>query len=165
MLKQLYTLIILTTLSKANAQELSIGYLGNNLWNPGISIEYDLSVGELTHSAELSFFSDPGSHKAAFLLYGIKLQVKKWDFDLEPLGIYRSFLSNTYTVDDAGNISKPSNLKGNFYYSPSLSIKRKIGTSAYLKTQFLFLFPYNYYVLPVVNFGLGYRFTSKENEK
>jgi hypothetical protein len=146
-------------------QELSVGYLGNNLWNPGLNLSVDKKINNLNHTIDLAVFNDPGSHTAAFVLYGLQKVKPKWSFSAYPIGLYRSFLPNTYKIDASGQISEPSNIAGNFYFSPAISVKRRHIKRFYTKAQVLILMPYNTFIMPVFNVGIGYVFHKEKQEK
>lgn len=165
---RLHLVLILTSCLfsfTSNAQEFSLGYLGNNLWNPGINLSINKTIKENNHTIDLGIFRDPGSHTAAFAVYGLQKNKAKWSFAAYPIGIYRSFLPKTYEVTPNGSISEPSNLAGNFYFSPAIAVKRRHFKVLYSKIQFLVLIPYNTFVMPVLNIGVGYRINQKRKEK
>jgi hypothetical protein len=164
-LKILSILYISFVSFSCHAQEISIGYLGNNLWNPGINLSIDQKIKNLHHTLDFAIYCDPGSYTAALALYGLKKLKSKWSFAAYPVGIYRSFLPNTYRVDASNQISEPSSLAGNFYFCPTISIQRKHYKRFYSKAQVLVLMPYNTFVMPVINLGIGYIINPSKEEK
>lgn len=89
---------------------------------------------------------------------------KNWELSVElnPLGAYRSVLSDTYKVvsDDVTRVSFP----GRTYYAPSVAIgtgrfRKGIKPSGwYLNLQYTLLTNYNTGVLPIVSLNFGYKF-------
>lgn len=155
-----------------------ISYYGNNLWNPGISVSYDIpfnrfwkseNVSKLYTSGSASYFWDPDSRSTVLISMGIRKRnidrKNSFSWGINPLGISRTFLQNTYTVNIDGSIEKPSNFKGNFYYTPSivtsyLRRRQNLGILSF-GTELACLIPYNTYILPLINIKIGYAFPIK----
>jgi hypothetical protein len=155
------------------------GYHGNNLWNPGIKAGAGLvwrkkttttkkvkkRYHQTTLNGNIGFYLDPGSHVGTFLEAGLtyrKFHPNDWFLSLgiNPLGVYRSFLPETYEVDLNGNTVKKT-LPGRTCFSPSGSIgfgklRKDSPNGWFVKTNLMFLIPYNTYILPLLNIEAGY---------
>ncbi|MCB0835674.1 MAG: hypothetical protein KDE26_11935 [Bacteroidetes bacterium] len=164
-----------------NAQPLiySFSYYGNNLWNPGLKAgagkiwkekESTNKKGktryhQTTLNGNLGFYIDPASHTGVFTDVGLiyrKFYTNDWFYSLgiSPVGIYRSFLPQTYEMDTSGEINKVT-LPGRFYFSPSgsLGFGKKLKNSSngwFARANMILLLPYNTYILPLVNVEAGY---------
>jgi len=189
------TFIIMSSILFAQNDTISIDYniscFVNNLWNSGLKFgtEYILKqqinkkqqndrkkkkkvkIQELILNADGGFYWDPMSHIAFFLFSGIKYRNTatekfQWNIGLNPIGYYRSFLPETYEVNDNGEIKKIF-LPGKSYYSPSLTIgigkyrKDKKMKAWFLNFNFMLLYKYNADLLPLINTVYGYRFDWK----
>jgi len=141
-----------------------LGYSGNNLWNPGMSAGFGYSICELerSRSLELSsrigFYLDPGSHFGTYLAGGIKYEAtgSRGVFRtviFEPLGIYRSFLGETYSFND-GDPQRVI-LAGSTSYAPSagIGIGKRMDNAAirgwYTRLNISVIIPYNTFVMPL----------------
>jgi hypothetical protein len=101
-----------------------------------------------------------------------KFLKNRWNLStsLEPIGLYRSFLPETYEVDDNGEVSKVT-LPGRFYLSPSASAgigrlsKENPDNGWFLRANINTLFPYNRVFMPLFNVDLGYHFSFKLPQK
>ncbi|MEZ4849546.1 MAG: hypothetical protein R3B93_13190 [Bacteroidia bacterium] len=118
----------------------SFSYYGNNLWNPGLKAGAEkiwkekestnkkgkTRYHQTTLNGNFSFYIDPASHTGVFTDVGLtyrKFYANDWFYSvgISPIGIYRSFLAQTYQVNTSGEIKKVT-LPGRFYFSPSGSI-------------------------------------------
>lgn len=158
-----------------------ISYYGNNLWNPGFNagLEYPYSTKEITDrkertdilqsavSVDLAFYADPGSHAAILLHSGLKLKKITENalalyIGFSPLGIYRSFLPETYDVSDEWAVTRV-NLPGRTYYAPNISfgienrLSRPHLDACFLEMEATTLVPYNTYAMFLLNIKLGVR--------
>jgi hypothetical protein len=125
---------------------------------------------------DLGFYWDPGSHVGLFTTYGIgyrKTGTKGFQFNLgaNPLGYYRSFLPETYEVNDNGDVEKVF-LPGRSYYAPSftLGLGKKMKPDGFLGNTFsawylnlntILLYKYNANSLPLVFVEFGFMFNQK----
>jgi len=161
----------------------TVGYFGNNGWNPGLKLGVQClkssklkehksgkeRVIETSYGADLGCYKDPRSHLGVFLNGGLERR-KIYEnrvymvSSLNPIGVFRSFLPATYQVDDSGDITKVS-LAGRWYFAPAASwgigrnSKKNPLRGWYTKAHLMLLMPYNTYILPLLNWELGYRFT------
>ncbi|MEX0987486.1 MAG: hypothetical protein WD052_08415 [Bacteroidales bacterium] len=163
----------------------SVAYFGNNLWNPGVKLgmEYTWKVKNATDhvpnlkrslqkewvpGASIGFYLDPGSHAGLFSNAGIGYRRTNGNdrtryASLNPAGIYRSFLTETYAYDDQGNIERVT-LPGNFYYAPAFSIGIGKFTGPDLQSGWFThltittLIPYNHWIMPLINLEVGIMF-------
>lgn len=97
-----------------------------------------------------------------------RVSSKSWELSVElnPLGVYRSVLSNTYKVvnDEVTSVSFP----GRTYYAPSVAIgtgrfrKTTKRPGWYLNLQYTLLTNYNTAELPVVSLHFGCKFNFKK---
>lgn len=167
--------------AQENNQKLyyKLSYYGNNLWNPGFSVglEYPNSTKEITDrkgreqllrnaiSLDLAFYADPGSHAAILLHSGLNLKrIRENKLDLSlgfsPLGIYRSFLPETYNISDEGAITRVI-LPGRSYYAPTFSfgignqLPRIPLEAWFIELELTSLVPYNTYAMVLLNVKLG----------
>lgn len=172
-----------------NPVTYTLGYAGNNLWNPGVKAGAEFFIfsfpgrsgksGELLRELYLvsgiGAYLDPGSHAALYNQYGATFRRtgrKGWShsFELRPLGIYRSFLAETWRVEEGAAPEKVI-LPGRTYYAPGIGYH--LGRNS-LKNQDQALFagcsmtvlvPYNTYVMPIFTIELGWRFSSRKEGK
>jgi hypothetical protein len=165
--------------------DYNASYYGNNLWNPGLKFgaEYVFHKNVVekakkkktktkTHlfliNGDLGFFWDPKDYTALFNYYGVtyrKINTKgfNYNFGLSPLGVFRSFLSETYEVKDDGSIQKVF-LPGRFYYAPTFVMgigknrKEKRINAWFLNVSAITLIKYNADFVPLINIEFGFRF-------
>ncbi len=186
---QLLILIILSSYGFAqrfleiNKEELSytISYFGNNLWNEGMRLGVESPKDQFTktkkgkdleilksYSASLNGYRDNGAHTGVFITAGWskkKLYPNRFNISssLEPMGVYRSFLPETYKVDEDGEINKVF-LPGRFYLASSASAgigrvnKKKPDNGWHARVNVTALYPYSRAIVPLVNIELGYHF-------
>lgn len=165
----------------------TVSYFGNNLWNPGLKFGAEMPKNENTitnkkgkersilnnYAADIGFYRDGGSHVGVFLGAGWqrkKVFNKRFFITMEgkPLGFYRSFLPETYKVEDDGSIKKVG-LPGRFYFAPSVSAgfgiagKKDTERALFAKVHVITLLPYNTYIMPLLNIELGYQFNLSKN--
>ncbi len=169
--------------------EYSLGYFGNSIWNPGLigGIEYPLKSKTKTKKSgrditwdfvvthQLGFYWDPKSHVGAMVNNGIILRKtnssnRQITYAFSPLNYHRSFLPETYNVDDSGNVSRLKFAsRGN--YAPSISIgigklkENKKTLAHHFKLHIMMLIPYNAGILPSLNLEYGYRFSRRKNDR
>lgn len=164
---------------------LHAAYSGNNVWNPGLEIgidrqrvlmdksrnDHDFSV-EKWFTGDLGFYVDPGSHSAAFLNVGLNRRKYKESMfythaGIDPIGIYRSILPETYEVTADGSVIKVG-FPGNWYYAPTASwgfgkyYNRTSGSGWYTTFELMALLPYNTSIQFLLNLKLGYRLPMRE---
>lgn len=163
----------------------SVGYFGNNLYNPGVKlgIEYAWKAKTSTDqgsnrkqplqkewvpNANIGAYLDPGSHAALFTNAGIGYRRTNEKgrtryAALNPAGIYRSFLTETYAYNDQGTVERVP-LPGNLYYAPAFSIGIGKFTDPVLQSGWfthltiITLAPYNHWVMPLINLEAGVMF-------
>ncbi len=166
---------------KVYSQQWSVSYFGNNLWNPGLTLEYDHLASsyykvspkykkQLINKNVLlktGGFIDPGAYSLAFVNAGFSSQKmyqnRRWvSIKISPFGAARTFLPSTFLVNDDGIISNVT-FSGRWYYAPSLDWQfglfkgNSILNRIFLGTNFMLLFPYNTYVMPLLNIQIGYQ--------
>ena len=177
-------LLAMPSVSHAQVSELGAHYFGNNVWNKGLSLSANKlkstdSVNclfhkrqkwiEKNHQLTLGFYNDQDAYSALFVNVGFykkRHRTKRWIYltELKPIGLYRSFLPNTYEINEAGNVSKVT-LPGRLYYAPSASLGLGRYTKKHPKNYWhadanmMVLLPYNTYVMPLVNLQIGYNFS------
>jgi len=134
--------------------------------------EFTLSKSrELLPTAGIGFYVHPRHYGALFVDGGLKFRksrsksykksVKRWHIGTG-MGIYRSFLPETYEVKD--DKIKKVFLAGRTYFYPYFEFGserswRKNPNHAYfVAVNTLFLMPYNTTVMPLLNLQIGYRF-------
>lgn len=166
---------------------LNISYHGNNLWNPGLNagIEQPWSVIlrdnrrqkpltiETYFNADLGYFRDYSRQTPFFTHLGINKRRYRRDkggfhyqFGFSPVGIYRSFLPETWEYTVNGTVEKVF-LPGRWYYAPVVSLgmgklhKGQPGTGWFVEMNITTLIPYNTYVMPLLNIKAGYRVPMK----
>ncbi len=183
-----FSLILLLFVFSAIAQKqisdyrYSIGYFGNNLWNEGVNVGMEKLRSDTTYfnkkgktrtvnknyAANFGFYNDSESHLGMFLTAGwSRRKMLKNRFNptssLQPLGIYRSFLPETYKVNEDGEVRKVF-LPGRFYLAPNVSAGiGRMGrwhpdNSWYVKLNITTLLPYSRAIVPLVNIEFGYHF-------
>lgn len=167
----------------------SISYLGNNLWNPGFKLgaiapktsqiksnkkEKKRTI-QTNYIGSLGFYHDQNSHSGVFVHAGWqrkKIYSNRFFIAWEgkPLGIYRSFLPETYKVAEDGSVTKVS-IPGRFYLAPSASAgigfvdRLNPNQGLFAKVNMMLLLPYNTYVMPLLNVEFGYQFTLQKSKK
>ena len=161
----------------------NLSYHGNNLWNPGLNagIEQPWSVIqkasrrlkpliiETNVNADLGFFRDYSRQTPFFIHLGITKRRYREDksgfhyqFGLSPVGIYRSFLPETWEYTVNGTVEKVF-LPGRWYYAPVVSMgigqfqNKQPGTGWFAELNLTTLIPYNTYIMPLLNVKAGYR--------
>lgn len=134
----------------SKAFHYSIGYAGNNFWNPGFSAGVEMPLqhslrkktspeipapsgrasGLLKTSllARMGFYIDPGVHSAFNLQGGLRVGIlnrkgREYYTELMPLSAQRTLLPNTYLVE--GDHTSKQILSGNWYYAPGAGFGRK----------------------------------------
>jgi len=162
---------------------LNLSYHGNNLWNPGLNagIEQPWSVIqkasrrqkpliiETNVNADLGFFRDYSRQTPFFTHWGITKRRYREDksgfhfqFGFSPVGIYRSFLPETWEYTVNGTVEKVF-LPGRWYYAPVVSMgmgqfrNKQPGTGWFVEMNLTTLIPYNTYIMPLLNVKAGYR--------
>lgn len=120
---------------------------------------------EWVPGANIGVYLDPGSHAGIFTNAGIGYRRTNEKgrtryASLNPAGIYRSFLTETYAYDDQGTVERVT-LPGNFYYAPAFSV----GIGKFTDPDFqsgwfthltiITLMPYNHWVMPLINLEAG----------
>lgn len=184
----LYSQDIDTTLTDPKLA-FHLSYYGNNIWNPGIKTGFEyllktnkkyiirksgeteikrIKKGHYLLEGNLGFYWDPRSHVGAFTYYGVSWRRTRprgfrFKVGLSPLGYYRSFLPDTYEVDDAGNVTEVS-FPGNNYYAPVVTLgigkdrraKENRPVSWHLNINAMFLMPYNNAFVPLLHLELGF---------
>jgi len=170
----------------AEESTYTISYAGNNLWNPGADLAFDRIIGNKESAAShrkntrsfiwrgnAGFYIDPGSHGAVYTQFGLGLRKMKskssFTFYLSPVGLYRSFLTESYSVEET-DVTRVF-LPGNLYVAPSAgvdigrSLNRGEGDELMVGIQMISLYPYNTYFMPLVNIRMGYRFSAKGGQR
>lgn len=120
---------------------------------------------EWVPGANIGFYLDPGSHAGLFTNAGIGYRRTNEKgrtryAALNPAGIYRSFLTETYAYDEQGTIERVA-LPGNFYYAPAFSLGIGKFTNPNLQSGWfthltvITLAPYNHWVMPLINLEAG----------
>lgn len=160
-------LCLLLFWNQVPAQSLSVGYAGNNLWNPGVQVGMNLAIypGSKWHyTGQLGGFWDPDSYVGAYAQVGIGYEiivseVTNIQVGIMPLGCFRSFLPETYSVSDLGEVSRIT-LPGSFYFAPSLRgrwcrMLRLMEGEWFVGLQGMLLTGYNTYSLPLLQVEAG----------
>ena len=170
----------------------SIAYFGNNIANPGLKFETNSPIiiktkeiqkkkklrihkHRLNWDGSLGFYWDPMSHVGVFTNYGVNYEEIftkgfKYQIGLNPVGYLRTFLPETYEVDENWNVKKVF-LPGRSYYAPSFSIgigklrHDKRLSEWFINLNSILLLPYNTGFVPLVNLEFGYKFKFLTNEK
>ncbi len=133
---------------------------------------------ELLPVAGAGFFVHPRQYTAVFADAGIKFRktrsksfrnrIRRWGASTG-FGVFRSFLPETYEVND--DEVKKVFLAGRTYVYPYLALHtekswRKNPNHAYFATfSSMFLMPYNTTVVPLLHLQIGYRFKFKKFQK
>ena len=188
-------LMLVMLQTSGNGQELaqdfrySVSYFGNNIWNEGLNFGLDKirysypktnkkgkeKTITKSHLINIGFFNDSNSHLGAFAVagWGSKIVFKN-RFNLtsavQPFGLFRSFLPETYKVKSNGEINKVF-LPGRLYLCPSISAgfgrigKKNPDNGWFTKLNMMVLLPYNKAILPLLNVEFGYHFTIKSDTK
>ncbi|MDF1573261.1 MAG: hypothetical protein P1P82_16755 [Bacteroidales bacterium] len=176
--------------TSASPYSYSVAYFGNNLWNPGIKLgfEYDWKVQNETidpatdnstphkmpvkkawmPGGNIGIYLDPGSHAGLFGNAGISYRRtsekgRNRHIALNPAGIYRSFLTETYAYDNQGGVDRVT-LPGNLYYAPAFSFgvgkftNRSLHSGWFTQVTVITLMPYNHWIMPLINLEVGFMF-------
>ena len=167
--------------------DFKIGYYGNLVFVNGLSIGSEylwkerlkvkqrkkgekqifhqvLLNGSLGYATNFSTKTDNGLSLYSGLIFRrLNPKGKQINFELNPLGYYRSFLPETYEVKGE-EVSKVF-LPGRSYYAPSLAIGlgktrkgNRIRTGWYFNLRCTLRTPYNAGVLPTFSLEYGHRF-------
>ena len=172
--------------SLRNKLGYSVSYYGNNIWNPGLAFGLEYPVFEkeksfvnkkgkakfkkrsILLSGKLAAYWDPQNHVGLINYYGINfrrtnMKRKFINAGISPLSYYRSFLSETYEVDNNGKVERVF-LPGRSYYAPTISLglgrsksDKKLHTW-FLNMNWSFLMDYNSGVVPFLFIEYGYIF-------
>lgn len=167
--------------------EFKVGYYGNLLWDNGLNLgaEYALKElngsqrtikhqfllnGSLGYSTNFSNKTDNGLHTYYGFIWRMTTP-KRWQMHIElnPLGYYRSFLSETFKVEE-GKVSKVW-LPGRGYYTPTIAVglgrlgKGKRRSGWYLNFNCAFRTNYNAGLLSTYSFQIGHRFNFKNKKR
>lgn len=161
----------------------NLSYHGNNLWNPGLNagIEQTWSVIQKVNrrhkpltietffNVDLGFFRDYSQQTPFFTHFGINKRRYREDkggfhyqLGFSPVGIYRSFLPETWEYSATGMVEKVF-MPGRWYYAPVVSMgigrfrNNQPGTGWFIEMNITTLIPYNTYVMPLLNLKAGYR--------
>ena len=168
--------------------QYSVSYFGNNLWNEGLNFGVEKRKYHIPkvnkrgkesniikgYALNLGFYNDTDTHLGAFIVAGWTFKkVTRSRFNLttslQPFGLYRSFLTETYKVSDNGDIRKVF-LPGRMYFAPSVSAGfGRVGrlnpeNGWYTRMNIMTLLPYNGALLPLLNVEFGYHFVIKFKE-
>ena len=141
----------------------STGISTNHAQNRKLSLHKEWVPG-----ANIGTYLDPGSHAALFSNAGIGYRRTNENgrtryVALNPAGIYRSFLTETYAYNDQGTV-EPVTLPGNLYYAPAFSVGFGKITDPTLQSGWfthitvITLIPYNHWVMPLINLEAGIMF-------
>jgi len=165
---------------------LAISYYGHNIIKPGIkfSIDYVAKSGksekitkkgvnnkfinQFCINGNTGFIFFERSHYGFFNYYQavyrkIRLNKSKYSSISVGPGFYNSLYSETYEVDENGNVND-INISGRTYFSTVATlgtgrmITGKIFSSWFINTDFMFLFDYNAGVVPYINVEFGMSF-------
>ncbi|MCC5931368.1 MAG: hypothetical protein JJU28_19120 [Cyclobacteriaceae bacterium] len=174
--------------SSSQTATLNLSYHGNNLWNPGLNVGVEqpwLVTSKLNRkekpltletylNADLGFFTDYSRQTPVFTHFGINKRRYRDDkggfhyqFGFSPVGIYRSFLPETWEYTVNGTVEKVF-LPGRWYFAPVLSFgmgklrQGQPGTGWFLEMNITTLMPYNTYIMPLLNIKAGYRIPMKK---
>jgi hypothetical protein len=179
--------------SASNAQltnyHYSVAYFGNNLWNEGLNLGIEKLRDDSTkttkrgktrqiqksYAANIGFYNDTKSHLGLFVGAGWskrKIFQNRFNFTTtaQPIGLYRSFLPETYKVKDNGEVKKVF-LPGRFYLAPSVSAgigrmgRWNEDNGWYTRVNVMTLFPYSRAIVPLINVEFGYHFAIKPKVK
>jgi len=161
---------------------LELSYLGNNFWNPGLKASLDAGIYtaaiitskektrslQKSHRLDIGFFADPGSYRGLFINAGWQRKTIypnrffiSWAAN--PIGLFRSFLHETYEVSPDGEISKVT-LPGRLYLAPSFQTslgrvsKKHPDRSCFARLNMILLIPYNTFIMPLLNVEVGCTF-------
>ena len=182
----------LQELSFLDRTEFKVSYFGNIFWNNGVNLggEYLLiennktkypKRGQRTNTHQfllngaLGFTTNFSSKTdtGVFTTYGLtwrrtNKKGKQFSIAFNPLGYYRSFLPETYKVND-DDVNKVA-LPGRGYYAPSIAVgigrqrKGKKLTGRFVNVNLMLRTPYNATTLPAITFEYGYRFNFKKKK-
>lgn len=173
-----------------NRTKFRAGYFGNYYWNPGLTFGAEYLWKEKVRTKEkkrrtkvitkqwllngtFGLSWDPRTELGVFTNYGIlwrrtNTKGKQINVQLNPLGVYRAFLPETYEVsgDDVDRVFLP----GRNYFAPSISFgfgksrKGKKLNGRYLNFTYMIRAPYNAGFLPSIAIEYGYRFNFKKKK-
>jgi hypothetical protein len=148
----------------------SVSYFGNNLWNPGLKLGVEHAwkrpvLKAWNVAGNIGMYLDPGSHAGLFSNAGISYRSTSAKgrnrlIALNPAGIYRSFLAETYSYDSQGGVTRVM-LPGTLYYAPafSLGIGKFTDPSSqsgwFTQVTVITLLPYNHWIMPLINLEAG----------
>lgn len=173
--------------------EFKIGYSGTILWSNGIAVGAEYLWKEFKKTKERRNAQHTNTHQflfngnlgfasnfatktdtGGFTNFGItwrrtNKKGKQFGIDLNPLGYYRSFLPETYSVngDNVDRVSFP----GRGYYSPALSVgigkerKGKFRSGSYFGITYSPRFNYNGHTHPTFSIQYGFRFNFKNKKQ
>ncbi len=173
--------------------EFKVGYSGTIFWSNGIAVGAEYLWKEFKKTKERRNAQRTNTHQflfngnlgfatnfasktdtGGFTNFGItwrrtNKKGKQFSIDLNPLGYYRSFLPETYSVN-GDNVDRVS-LPGRGYYSPALSVgigkerKGKFRSGSYFNITYSPRFNYNATVLPTFSIQYGFRFKFKNKKQ
>jgi hypothetical protein len=166
---------------KIHAQKWTVAYTGNNLWNPGLALEYYHLVNAyykinkkdkkqlIIKSArfEAGTFVDPDAFTFTYINVGYSSQRiypnGRWTaIKLSPFGAARTFLPSTFHVNQDGSVSQET-FPGRMYFAPALDWQfglfknNGILNRVFIGSNLMVLLPYNTYAMPLLNFRIGYQ--------
>ncbi len=167
----------------------TISYAGNNAWNPGAAFDGGFLLKDKMKTrnsgktvmrqfyllSRYGLYLDPGSHAAFYGQYGFSYRrtgPEGWFRSVEvlPLGSYRSFLSETWTVEE-GEPPGRLFLAGRTYFAPGVNVHLGKHQSTdkergwFMGFGVTLLVPYNTYVMPVFTVEMGWRFSVRKEGK
>ena len=158
------------------AQTWSLAYAGNNAWNPGLQIGAELPMqgnDRWTWSATLGGFRDPGAFTGTYGMLGAnyhRITRRNWQQEagVSPLGMFRSWLPDTYVVNDQGDIRLRQGA-GRWYYAPSAHVRLGRPTknehlSWYAGLRGFLLMPYNTAVMPLLMVEVGVKWSGNREQ-
>lgn len=155
------------------AQKIQLAYAGNNLWNPGLRVGTSVPLnhnGLWFWTGDFGGYLDPHSHRGAYLQAGIQKRVggrEKWRhyLTIQPLGLYRSWLSETWLVYSNGQVARVRGA-GNWAYAPAAAWHLSRQTKSpqircFAGIRGMLLVPYNTHVLPLLMIEAGVDITRR----
>lgn len=171
--------LLQSTAGQNRPTRLEMSYLGNNLWNPGVKLALDTELSQQklqspqgkekslhkSHRLDAGFYVDPGSYTGLFINAGWQRKTiypKRYfiSWAANPVGLFRSFLPETYQVSPNGEIDKVA-LPGRLYLAPSFQAGvgrisgRHPNRSYFARLNMIILLPYNTFIMPLLNIELG----------
>lgn len=113
-------------------------------------------------------YLDPGSHAGLFSNAGISYRRTSGKgrnrlIALNPAGVYRSFLAETYSYDNQGDVNRVT-LPGTLYYAPAFSLgtgkftDHSSHSGWFAQVTVITLVPYNHWIMPLINLEAGIMF-------